>query len=180
MHRALLRDGGVMTEPHDLLPGAGDYRPADVAPSTYPEDDKPKAVDIFVGRVISTRMSRSDRIDPLKPLNGTETAKMNADAIKITELGLTPQQIPYEKVVLAFATTGAGGKGAQSWRKDFLTAFNKTHDGAMPTMDYLNFETNWNALDPMDYYTQRIAFAIAYHRAHLRVRRRWAAVPQAA
>ena len=24
----------------------------------------------------------------------------------------------------------------------------------------LNLETNWSALDPMDYYTQRIAFAI--------------------
>ena len=35
--------------------------------------------------------------------------------------------------------------------KDFLKAFNKTHEGATPTMDRLNLETNWNALDPMDY-----------------------------
>ena len=41
-------------------------------------------------------------------------------------------------------------------------------------------ETNWNALDPIDYYIRRIAFAIAYHRARLRVRWRWATAPQAA
>ena len=80
--------------------------------------------------------------------------------------------------MLSFATTGAWGTGALKWRKDFIKAFKRTHEGALPTMDYL--DTNWNALDPMDYYTQRIAFSIAYHQARLRVRRRWAAVPQAA
>ena len=59
------------------------------------------------------------------------------------------------------------------WRKDFIKAFNRIHDGALPTMDSLDIDTNWNALDPMAYYTQRIAFSIAYHRAFLRVRRRW-------
>ena len=105
---------------------------------------------------------------------------MNADATRITELGLAPQQVPYEKVVLAFSTTGAWGKGAQKWRKDFLKAFNETNEGISPTMDHLNIETNWNALDPMDYFIQRISFAIAYHRALIRVRRRWASAPQAA
>ena len=41
-------------------------------------------------------------------------------------------------------------------------------------MDDLDLDTNWNALSPLEYYTQRIAFSIAYHhRAFLRVRRRW-------
>ena len=48
---------------------------------------------------------------------------MNEDATKIAELGLTPQQ-----VVLSFATTGAWGRGAQKWRKDFIKAFNRTHE----------------------------------------------------
>ena len=60
-----------------------------------------------------------------------------------------------------------------AWRKDFLKAFNKVHEGAQPTMDDLDLDTNWNALSPLEYYTQRIAFSIAYHRAFLRVRRRW-------
>ena len=87
-----LCDGSVMKEPHDLLPGAGDYRPADVAPSAYLGDDKPKALDIFVGSVITAHTNRSGSSHPdLIPLIYMEIAKMNADATKITELGLTPQ-----------------------------------------------------------------------------------------
>ena len=112
-------------------------------------------------------------LDPLKPLNDAETRKKDLDATKVIQAGLTPQQVQYEKVVLAFATTGAWGRGALAWRKDFLKAFNKVHEGAQPTMDDLDLDTNWNALSPLEYYTQRIAFSIAYHRAFLRVRRRW-------
>ena len=50
IHKTMLRDGAVTTEPQDLLPGAGDYRLTDVAPSTYRGGKKPKALDIFVGR----------------------------------------------------------------------------------------------------------------------------------
>ena len=180
MHKTMLQDHNVQKEPHDLLPGAGDYRPADVAPSTYPGDDKPKALDIFVGSAINSDARPQSRLDPLKSLDSAESRKMTQDATKIAELGLTPQQVPYEKVVLSFATTGAWGRGAQKWRKDFIKAFNRTHEGALPTMDHLDLDSNWSAIDPMDYYAQRIAFAIAYHRAQLRVRRRWATVPQPA
>ena len=47
-------------------------------------------------------------------------------------------------------------------------------------MEALDLETNWNALGPIDNYTQRVAFSIAYHRAHLRVRRKWTATTTAA
>ena len=57
-------------------------------------------------------------------------------------------------------------------RKDFLKAFNKVHEGAQPTMDALDLETNWKALSPTDYYAQRIALSFAYLRALLWVRRR--------
>ena len=71
-------------------------------------------------------------------------------ATKILALGLTPQQVQYEKVVLTFATTGAWGRGALAWRKDFLNAFDKVHEGAQPTMDALDLDTNWNARSPTD------------------------------
>ena len=176
MHRTLLRDRAVTTEALDLLPGAGDYRPADVAPSLYPGDNKPKALDIYIGSVVQEtgwHPNKNPTLDPLKPLNDAETRKKDLDATKVIQAGLTPQQVQYEKVVLAFATTGAWGRGALAWRKDFLKAFNKVHEGAQPTMDDLDLDTNWNALSPLEYYTQRIAFSIAYHRAFLRVRRRW-------
>ena len=73
-------------------------------------------------------------------------------------------------MVLTFATTGAWGRGALAWRKDFLKAFNKVHEGAQATMDALDLDTNWNALSPVDNYTQRIAFSNAYRRALPRLR----------
>ena len=184
MHKTLLQDRDVTVEPLDLLPGAGDYRPADVAPSTYPGDAKPKALDICVSSIAAADLRHvalsTTRLDPLKALDALESKKMNADATKVLELGLTPAQVPYEKVVLGFTTTGAWGRGAQKWRKEFIKAFNRVHEGAQPTMDDLDLDSNWSALDPMDYYTQRIAFSIAYHRAQRMVRRKWVATPRAA
>ena len=123
-HKTLLRARTVATEKLDLLPGAEDYRPADVAPSLYPGDGKPKALDIYVGIVVQERQdgwhpNKTPTLDRLNSLNDAKARKKDLDATKILALGPTPQQAQYEKVVLTFATTGAWGKGALAWRKDF-------------------------------------------------------------
>ena len=148
---------GAEKEPGGLyaqLGSNGEFRPADVlVPASATESGKAQGLDVTItDPTTKTSLEKESDINPLKAAAEAHRRKMEVHA---RHVAMSPGELPFDKVPLAFETTGAMGVETQKWWKEVLKleadcgtrgendAANRMLQGMACTWTATRFESYW-------------------------------------